>query len=70
MIFRRAVTGMIHPTPDIYQPLLFVLTRIFPNQHHPTGKLKKCGTGHRLTSVNGIIVGFVKGWGLHILIEA
>ena len=31
--FRRAVTGLIEPTPDMCQPLLFVITRVFPNKH-------------------------------------
>ena len=34
--FRRAVTGMIQPTPDMYRFLLFVVTRIFPNEHYYT----------------------------------
>ena len=29
--FRQAVTGLIEPTPDMCQPLLFVITR-FPQQ--------------------------------------
>ena len=45
--FSRAVTGMIQPIPDMYQPSLFVIKRIFPYKHHHTKTLINCGTGHR-----------------------
>ena len=43
--FWRAVTGMIQPTPDMYQPLLIAITCIFPNKHHYVDELKNFGTG-------------------------
>ena len=34
--FRRAVTGMIQPILDMYQPSSFVMKHIFPYKHRHT----------------------------------